>query len=145
MLQTLITALVGILGGLGVGVQGPIANAISSKVGGAASSLIVHVSGAVISVMVLLVRGGEQVGNWREIPWYMWFVGAFGVLLYLTISYTMPRLGATAALAMIIIGQLTAGIIIDQFGLFGLAVRPIDSTRIVAALLLLAGAYLILR
>ncbi len=145
MMQTLITALVGVLGGLGVGVQGPVANAISARVGGAASSLVVHVSGAVISVLVLLLRGGEQIGNWREIPWYMWGVGAFGVLLYLTISYTMPRLGATAAIAMIIIGQLVAGLVIDQFGLFGLATRPIDPTRIVAALLLLAGGYLILR
>ncbi len=145
MFQTIITALVGILGGLGVGVQGPVANAISAKVGGAASSLVVHVSGAFISIVVLLARGGEQIGNWREIPWYMWFVGAFGVLLYLTISYTMPRLGATAAIAMIIIGQLIAGLIIDQFGLFGLAVRQVDPTRLLAVALLLAGSYLILR
>ncbi len=145
MMQTLITALVGVLGGLGVGVQGPVANAISARVGGAASSLVVHVSGAVISFLVLLLRGGEQIGNWREIPWYMWGAGAFGVLLYLTISYTMPRLGATAAIAMIIIGQLAAGLIIDQFGLFGLPVRPVDLTRIAASLLLLAGGYLILR
>ncbi len=145
MFETLVTVLFGALGGLAVGVQGPVANSISARVGGAASSLVVHVSGAILSALVLILRSGEQIGNWRAIPWYMWGVGGLGVILYLTISYTMPRLGATAALAMIIIGQLVAGLVIDQFGLFGVAVRPIDPTRLVAAVLLLVGGYLILR
>ncbi|MGB8643678.1 MAG: DMT family transporter [Anaerolineae bacterium] len=145
MAAIVVTVLIGVLGGLAVGVQGPLANAISVRLGGAASSLVVHVSGAVLSALVLILRGGEQIGNWRELPWYMWGAGAFGVILYLTISYTMPRLGATAAIALIIIGQLAAGMVIDQFGLFGTALRPIDPTRVVAALLLLAGGYLAVR
>ncbi len=57
----------------------------------------------------------------------------------------MPRLGATTALALIIIGQLAMGILIDQFGLFGVAVRPVDLVRLVGAGLLIAGGYLIIR
>jgi bacterial/archaeal transporter family-2 protein len=72
-------------------------------------------------------------------------LGFFGVVLYLTLNHTMPRLGATAALALIIIGQLAMGIIIDHFGLFGAAVRTIDITRFIGAALLIAGGYLIVR
>ena len=57
----------------------------------------------------------------------------------------MPRLGATTALALIIIGQLAMGILIDQFGLFGVAVRPVDLVRLAGAGLLIAGGYLIIR
>ncbi len=145
MQENLLAALVGILGGLSVGVQGPIANAISTRLGGASSSLVVHISGAILSGLVLMLRGGERIANWRDLPWWMWGAGAFGVILYLTISYTFPRLGATSGIALIIIGQLVAGMVIDQFGWFGTAVRPIDLTRVAAGALLLAGGYLAVR
>jgi uncharacterized membrane protein YdcZ (DUF606 family) len=34
------------------------------------------------------------------------------------------------------------GLIIDQFGLFGVPVRPVDFVRIIGVLLLLAGGYI---
>ncbi len=145
MLALALTVIVGIIGGLSVGIQGAVSGEMSQRVGGTASSFVIHVSGAIISGLLLILRGGEQIANWRQLSWYMLGAGAFGVILYLTLSQTLPRLGATAALALIIIGQLVMGIIIDQFGLFSVPVRPIDPTRILAALLLLAGGYLVLR
>ncbi len=95
--------------------------------------------------LLLLALGGENIGNWRNLSWYMFLSGSFGVVLYLTLNQTMPRLGATTALALIIIGQLVMGILIDQFGLFGVAVRPLDLVRLVGAGMLIAGGYLIIR
>ncbi len=57
----------------------------------------------------------------------------------------MPRLGATTAIALIIIGQLMIGMVIDQFGLFGVPLRSIDGWRVSAAILLIAGGYLMVR
>ena len=110
-----------------------------------AGSFVVHVSGAFLSGLLLLMLGGENIRNWRGLSWYMFLSGSFGVVLYLTLNQTMPRLGATTALALIIIGQLVMGIIIDQFGLFGVAVRQVDLMRLVGAGLLIAGGYLIVR
>jgi transporter family-2 protein len=106
---------------------------------------VVHVSGAILSGALLLARGGEQIRNWRSLSWYMLLSGAFGLVLYLTINHTMPRLGATTALALIIIGQLAMGIAIDHFGLFGTAVRQLDAWRAAGLLLLVAGGYLVVR
>ncbi len=145
LLGMVITVLTGILGGISVGLQGPISGAMGQRVGGVASSFIIHVSGAFLSGLLLLALGGEKIQNWRELPWYMLGAGMFGVILYITLSYTLPRLGATGALSLIIIGQLLMGITIDHFGWFGVTVRPVDAVRIVAALLLFAGGYLILR
>ncbi len=145
MLSILATALIGILGGVAVGLQGPIAAQMGKRVGSAASSFVVHVSGAVLSGLLLLIRGGENIQNWRSLSWYMLASGAFGLVLYLTINHTMPRLGATTALALIIIGQLAVGIVVDHFGLFDSAVRQLDAVRIAGLLLLLAGGYLIIR
>ncbi len=145
MLSILVTILIGILGGLAVGMQGPIVASMSQRIGSAAGSFVVHVSGAILSGLLLIGRGGENIQHWRELSWYMLGSGFFGLVLYLTLNHTMPRLGATTALALIIIGQLAMGLIIDQFGLFGAAVRHVDVVRLAGVVLLILGGYLIVR
>ncbi len=145
MANVILTILIGVVGGLAVGVQGPIVSQMSQRIGTMAGAFVVHISGAIISGALLLALGGEQIANWRGLSWYMFLSGSFGVLLYLTINQTMPRLGATTALALIIIGQLVMGILIDQFGWFGVSVRAVDPTRLLGAGLLIVGGYLIVR
>ena len=48
-------------------------------------------------------------------------------------------------IALIIMDQLLAGIIIDHFGLFGVASRHIDLARSLGVVGLLIGGYLIAR
>lgn len=145
MLSIILTVLIGILGGLAVGMQGPIVSSMSQRIGSAAGSFVVHVSGAFISGLLLIGRGGENIQNWRSLSWYMLGSGFFGVVLYLTLNQTMPRLGATTALALIIIGQLVMGIFIDHFGLFGVSTHHVDVARVLGAVLLISGGYLIVR
>ncbi len=145
MLETLLIAGIGLIGGIAVGVQAPIAGAMGHRVGGAAGSLIVHVSGAAASLVLLISRGGENINEWRSLPWYMLGSGVFGLVLYLSISQTIPKMGATSAITLIVVGQLLAGMVIDHFGLFDVAARSIDLTRLLACALLLVGAYLMLR
>ena len=133
------------MGGIAVGTQAPIAGAMGQRIGGASSSLIVHLGGAVASLLLLIARRGEQIEGWRTLPWYMLGCGAFGLVLYLSLNHTIPRVGATASIAMLIVGQLLAGMVIDHFGAFGLATRALDPGRIAALALLLAGAYLMVR
>lgn len=145
MLDTILTLIIGLIGGIGVGFQSPIGGAMSQKVGGTSSSFIIHLGGLVFSALLLWSRGGENIREWRTLPWYMLVSGGFGVLLFLTLSHTLPRLGAGAAITLIIVGQLLMGLLIDQFGWLGVPVRPIDPTRVVALLLLLTGGYLMVR
>jgi len=140
-----LTILIGLLGGVAVGTQTPIINQISQRIGVATGSIIVHISGALVSVLLLIVRGGEALQDWRTLPWWMYGVGGFGVLLFLTINYTIPRIGAAAAIALVIAGQLMTGLVIDQLGLFGAMPRSIDLGRLAGLALLLAGGYLIAR
>lgn len=137
--------LIGLLGGVAVGLQAPLAGAMGQRVGGTASSFIIHISGAVFSGLWLLVRGGERIREWRSLPWYMLAAGFFGLILYQTISITLPRLGSTMMVVLIIIGQLVLGVIIDHFGLFGVTQRPVDLLRILGVGALILGGWLIAR
>jgi len=67
------------------------------------------------------------------------------VLALLDVSgrVTILGLGATTAVALIILGQLSLGLIIDTLGLFDVPIKPLDGTRIAAIAFLLIGGYLI--
>jgi transporter family-2 protein len=142
-METVLTILAGLLGGAAVGIQSPIAGAMGQRVGGTSSSVIVHASGLLFSIVLLLLRGGERMRDWRTLPFYMLGAGIFGLILYQTINITFPRLGGTIMVALIIIGQLTAGMVIDHFGWLGVARHPIDLSRVVGMLMLFAGGFLI--
>jgi transporter family-2 protein len=137
--------LIGLVGGLAVGIQSILAGAMGQKIGGTATSFIIHLGGMVFSGILLVLRGGEKIRDWHTLPWYMLGAGIFGLILYLTISVTLPRVGGTMMMTLIIIGQLSMGIVIDHFGLFGVAMHPIDLPRILGVVALLAGGYLIAR
>ena len=137
--------LIGLVGGLAVGIQSILAGAMGQKIGGTATSFIIHLGGMVFSGILLVLRGGEKIRDWHTLPWYMLGAGIFGLILYLTISVTLPRVGGTMMMTLIIIGQLSMGIVIDHFGLFGAATRPIDLPRILGVVALLVGGYLIAR
>lgn len=145
MLETILMVGIGLVGGVAVGAQAQIAGSMGQRIGGVAGSFIVHLSGAAASLALLTLRGGENIGDWRQLPWYMLGSGALGLVLYLTLSQTIPKLGATSAITLVVVGQLGIGMVIDHFGLFEATVRSIDAQKVVAFLLLLAGAYLMLR
>jgi transporter family-2 protein len=142
-MQIWLVILIGLIGGVAVGLQSPIAGAMGQRVGGIASSLIIHVSGAIFSGLYLWLRGGEKIKDWHTLPWYMLCAGIFGLILYQTISVTLPRLGSTVMVALIIVAQLLVGVLVDHFGLLGVATRHIDLTRALGVAALVLGAYLI--
>lgn len=144
-MDIVIVVLIGLIGGIAVGIQGPISGGMGQRVGGTAGSLIVHLSGAILSAVLLVFRGGENIRDWSKLPWYMLLSGIFGLILYQTINITMPRLGTTLMVTLIIIGQLSVGMLVDHFGWFGVAVHPINWQRLLGAGVLMLGGYLISR
>jgi bacterial/archaeal transporter family-2 protein len=143
MQNIFVVILIGLLGGAAVGLQSPIAGAMGQRIGGIAGALVVHLSGAVIAAVILLFQGGQRLRDWHTLPWYMLICGVFGVLLYQTISITLPRLGSTYMVTLIILGQLIVGLIIDHFGWLGVTQHPVTFTRLAGVFVLLLGGFLI--
>jgi transporter family-2 protein len=145
MLEFGLVILVGLIGGMAVGVQSPIVGAMGQKIGGTASSVIVHLSGFILSLILLVFRGGEKIRDWNTLPWYMLGAGFFGLVLYQSINVTLPRLGATTMLVLIIIGQLLTGVLLDTFGWLGVTARPIELSRVIGIIVLVFGGYLVIK
>lgn len=60
----------------------------------------------------------------------------------LSATIIIPRFGAASFIAFILIAQLVTSAIMDQFGLFEMAKRPLGATRLLGLLVIVAGIVL---
>src|SRR5512145_2649070 len=144
MESVLLIILIGLAGGVAVGLQSPMASMITQRLGIFESVFIVHVGGALIALVPMLIYG-SKLSQWRSVPWYALGAGIFGLVVIAAISYMIPRVGVAASITAIVAGQLLVGLFLDHFGLLGAAVRPVDATRIVGIGVVLAGVWLTLK
>lgn len=143
LVETLSVIGIGLIGGIAVGLQGPLSGTLSQRLGPLASSLIIHVGGALLSAFLLLFAGGINLREVQKVPAPFLLAGTLGVILYLTLAYTLPRAGATVSVALLILAQLAIGLILDHFGWLGLPQHSFSATRALGVALLIAGAWLV--
>src|SRR6266498_217305 len=134
--------LVGVAGGVAVGLQSPLASMISQRLGVMESVFIIHIGGAIMALVPLLIYGGGKLGNWRSVPWYALGAGIFGLVVIGAISYMIPRIGVAASITTIVAGQILVGTILDHFGMLGAAERSLDPTRVIGLLIVMVGVWL---
>ena len=68
--------------------------------------------------------------------------GVLGAFYVWSVLWAIPTLGALTVISALILGQLSAALVIDATGLLGLSVQAITPTRIAAAALVAAGLVL---
>ncbi len=143
--QVVVVIVIGLIGGLAVGIQGPMSGAISQKLGPVAASFIIHLGGAVASGLLLILLAGQNLKAWQDQPFPYFFAGIFGLILYLTLNYTLPRIGAGNSITLLVAAELITALIIDQFGWFGVPAQPTSGLRLIGGVLLIVAASLIAR
>ncbi len=141
----LLVILVGLAGGVAVGLQSPLASMMTERIGVFESIFIVHLGGAMLSVLPLIFIGGGRLSQWRGVPWYALCAGFFGVVVIAAISYTIPRVGVAASIITIVAGQLVVGTILDQYGLLGAGIRPLGPARAIGLAVVMLGVWLTVR
>ena len=137
--------LVGLVGGVAVGLQGPLASLITQRLGVFESIFIVHIGGAMFALVPLLIIGGGRLGQWRSVPWYALCAGLSGLVVLSAVSYIIPRVGVVASIITVVAGQLAVGTLLDQYALLGGSGRPLDATRVLGLVCVMAGVWLTVR
>ncbi|WP_409158522.1 DMT family transporter [Pectobacterium sp. B2J-2] len=79
------------------------------------------------------------VGSALQGPWWIWLGGMSGVAYITAALLLTPKLGASGFIVCVIAGQVMASLIIDHFGLMGLAVKPATLGRIAGVALIIMG------
>jgi transporter family-2 protein len=133
--------------GAAVGAQAPINGALGRVVGSWQAALVNFAVGLLILTVIVGVAAGGF-GGLREIPTVPWWAllgGAAGVAVVTSSVFAVGYLGAGGVTAAVVAGQLTASVLIDRLGLFGVTVQPITTGKLLGIALLAAGVYLIVR
>ena len=117
---------------LGDGIHGPVAAAFVSFLVGT----------VMLGLYLLATRTPLMPEPGAKFPAWIWLGGAFGALYVAVFTLLVPRLGAAAMICLSVFGQATASLLLDHYGVLQ-APRPVDWTRILGALLVLAGVLLV--
>ena len=134
------------VGGL-IALQAPINSMLGKATGSFQAAFISFAIGTVVlAVIAAFAKGGfGTMGEAKTLSWYYLTGGVLGAAYVTTVLVTVRELGAGPVVAATIAGQLSASVVLDQFGLLGLPKDPITIGKVVGVVLLSAGVYLIVR
>jgi transporter family-2 protein len=106
-----------------------------------AAAFILFVIGAVICAIAMFALGLPERG-WLGAT-RLYYAGGLIVAFYvLSITWAAPRIGVANAVFFVLLGQIVAAALIDQFGLFGALKSPLTSQRIIGIVFMLIGTFL---
>lgn len=153
MSRTVITAtLTAILLALAAGWCLPTQAGINARLGQATGSAILAatISFAVGTLALTLYAGLLRIplpatGTLAELPWWVWSGGILGAFFVATTIILAPKLGATAMVALIIAGQMSASVLLDHYGWLGFQLHPVNPWRLLGIGLIVAGVVLVRR
>ncbi|MCP4046537.1 MAG: DMT family transporter [Gammaproteobacteria bacterium] len=114
------------------------------NIGTAESVFTTYGTGAVCAgLMMILLKGGALSTAYTAVPSYTFLSGILGLIIIASIGYTVPRLGVTTALTLVLVGQYFLAALVDSNGWFGTPIREIGFKQISGLLAILVGAYLV--
>ena len=141
MRSYLIFAAWSVLAGAGIPLIGVLNSGVARSVGNPyAATAIMFAIAALIALGLALPLYGHptiaQLGSASPISYGAGLlIGFYG----LSATIIIPRLGAASFIAFILVAQLLTSAAVDQFGLFGMVRRPVDITKMVGLIVIVAG------
>jgi len=127
-----------------IGLNAAIRTAFGSSEIATLVNFLVGLAGLVALMAVTRTALPDRAAFAAAPPW-AWFGGLLGAFYVATAAMVGPRIGAGPLLALTVLGQLVASLVIDQYGLLGFGREPLSPTRVVGAALLFAGVWLMTR
>ncbi|MDA3903440.1 MAG: DMT family transporter [Desulfuromusa sp.] len=134
-----------VIGGVAVAIQPSLNARLAEKTGFLQASTISFAVGTLILLLISLASGQGSFRRISDADWWQLTGGLFGAFFVTMTIVGVPRIGVTAVLALTIVSQLLAGLVMDHYGLFGMRGIPIDYKRMLGVTLLLVGVFLICR
>ena len=145
-MQTVLLYIAALGAGISVAVQQVLNGGLRTALQSPAWAGFVSYLGGLLTMIVVLVVLREQLPSWKLLaatPWWGWSGGILGGVFILLVILLLPPLGAATLLALVVAGQMSAAVIMDHFGAFGLAQHPVSISRLAGVALVIAGVVLI--
>ncbi|QDV83533.1 DMT family transporter [Stieleria sp.] len=139
----LIAIFVGLLAGGLLGAQPSINGSLGKSVAHPLQASLISFGSGTLILLVLTMVVGEFPPVFavspRQLPWWIWFGGAIGVVMVSTSLFIVPRIGSLPWFAAVMTGQTLAALLLDHYGLLGNPKTPVSALRVCGTLLLVLG------
>lgn len=141
MRSYLIFAAWSLLAGAGIPLIGVLNSGVARGVGNpyAATAIMFAIAALVALGLALPLYGHPTMAQLGSAPPISYGAGLLIGFYGLSATIIIPRLGAASFIAFILVAQLLSSAAVDQLGLFGMVRRPIDITKMVGLIVIVAG------
>jgi transporter family-2 protein len=147
--QHLFFFLLAVSAGAAVSVQAVINGSLGAQLNNSMLAATISFGvGFVVALMILIFSGGLTEAttlSLKGISPLLYTGGVLGVLYVTSVLFLVPKIGVGSTIILVIAGQLLVSVLIDHFSLLGVTSRALDGPRILGLLLVVAGAYLVIR
>lgn len=132
-----------IVSGFCMAFQSPTNATLSRHIGNLQATTISFGGGLICLAILMFIVGKGDLTQLVHTEWWQLMGGVYGVCIVLAITYSIPKLGAALTSTIIMLGQISMGIILDTFGLLNLEAMPLAGGRIIGCFVVLAGIILV--
>ena len=135
--------IVALAAGVALATQSAINTQLAKAMSGEAviATFISFAVGTIVLFFIAWVKT-DLWGNLSSIPsqpWWKLIGGVLGAVVVFTTVLLAPKLGITAMLFFIIVGQLITATTIDHFGLIGMPIREVNITKFIGLIIVAFG------
>jgi len=133
-------ALLGVFNGFLFSIMNVFNAQLSQVYGNAFAAVLIHVVGIVFAIPLTI----RYIWGKPKAPAWMYIGGFLGIITVLTSNLGITALGVTVTLALQLLGQLMASMIIDQTGLFEFQKIRFRKEKVVSIALIALGVVVML-
>ena len=132
------------LAGVALAFQAPINAALGAQIGSSIAATTVSFGVGFAALACLTAFGGDLPSMFRigAVSPVMLAGGLLGAFYVWAVLWAIPSLGALSTICALVLGQMTAALVIDATGVLGLAVQAVTPQRFAAAALVASGVIL---
>ena len=128
-----------ILAGSVVAAQNVFSTRISEKIGMWETTVIVHLFGLIFALILAFAFGKGSYKNISDINKIFLLAGPLGVIIIFSVTMGVSTLGASFAISLMVIAQLTFATVIDTMGLFGMDKVPFNGSKLAGLVIMIIG------
>ncbi|MEO8243189.1 MAG: DMT family transporter [bacterium] len=145
--DTLRYAALMLLAGVGIPILAALNAQLGGRIGAPVAASVVLFAVALVACLVVLAFSGQAAAfaKLSVQPKGLFLAGLFVAFYVLSVTWVAPRFGVGNAVFCVLLGQMIAATLIDQFGLFGAMVRTVTLTRGLGLTAMIAGLVLLQR
>lgn len=136
-----------LLAGLMLGIQGVINNSGAKAVGLPTMLAFFPIVQGMPTLIYIFIKqpslgiSGSIAEGWE------WFIvtGLMSIAIVIGITLPISKIGVLTAFVLVILGQIIASAIADNFGLLGIEVKSINITKVSGIFIIIAGVLLLIK